>query len=161
MIRPLVVALREVRTYLQDRADLAFSLLLPIAIFALMYGAFGGQSLFHGTAHVVNDDQGAAYSALLLERLDKLESLDVELISSSEADSRLERADLLLVLYIPQDFSDKMASGEPSQLVLKQRGSRWSGRPDSGQSDSWRGRRDGPATSGAGSGAECSGWNRH
>ena len=122
MNRALLVALREVRTYLQDKADLAFSLLLPIAIFALMYGAFGGESMFHGTAYVVNEDRAGTYSALLLEQLGELESLDVELLSLSEADSKLERSDLLMVLYIPSDFSDKLTSGEPAQLVFKQRG---------------------------------------
>jgi len=122
MIRSLLVALREVRTYLQDKADLAFSLLLPIAVFALMYGAFGGQSLFHGTAHVVNEDQGGTYSAIFLERLDELANLDVELLSLPEADSKLERSDLLMVLYIPKGFSDRLTSGEPAQLVFKQRG---------------------------------------
>lgn len=122
MNRALIVALREVRTYLQDKADLAFSLLLPIAVFALMYGAFGGQSLFHGTAYVVNEDQGGTYSALLLERLGELDSLDVELLSLQEANSKLDRSDLLMVLYIPPGFSDKLASGEPAQLVFKQRG---------------------------------------
>ena len=122
MGRALVIALREVRTYLQDKADLAFSLLLPIAVFALMYGAFGGESLFHGTAHVVNEDRGGSYSALLLERLGELENLDVELLSLPEADSNLDRSDLLLVLYIPEGFSNKLASGKPTQLVFKQRG---------------------------------------
>ena len=122
MIRALIVALREVRTYLQDKADLAFSLFLPIAVFALIYGAFGGQSLFHGTAHVVNDDQGGTYSTLLLERLGELDNLDVELLSLPEADSKLERSDLLMVVYIPQNFSSNLTSGEPVQLVFKQRG---------------------------------------
>ena len=122
MSRSLLVALREVRTYLQDKADLAFSLLLPIAVFALMYGAFGGQSLFHGTAHVVNEDQGGTYSTLLLERLDQLENLDVTQISASDADSKLDRADLLMVIYVPEDFSAKLSSGEQTQLVFRQRG---------------------------------------
>ena len=122
MIRALIVALREVRTYLQDKADLAFSLLLPIAIFALMYGAFGGESMFHGTAYVVNEDQGGTYSALLLEQLGELESLDIELLTPQEADSKLDRSDLLMVLYIPRGFSAKLTSGEPTQLVFKQRG---------------------------------------
>jgi len=121
-IRPSLVALLQVRIYLQDKADLAFSLLLPIAIFALMYGAFGGQTLFHGTAHVVNEDQGGNYSALLIERVRHVDGLDVELHSASKADSKLDRADLLMVLYIPQGFSDKLASGEQAQLMFKQRG---------------------------------------
>jgi ABC-type Na+ efflux pump permease subunit len=122
MIRALIVTLHEVRAYVQDKGDLAFSLLLPIAVFALMYGAFGGQSLFHGTAHMVNEDPGGTYSTLLLERLGELENLDVELLSQPEADSKLERSDLLMVAYIPEGFSDKLASGEPAQLVFKLRG---------------------------------------
>jgi len=122
MIRALQVALLAVRSYLQDKGDLAFSLLLPIAIFALMYGAFGGQSMFHGTAHVVNEDEGGTYSTLLLEQLGELDILDVELLSPSEADSKLDRSDLLMVIYIAEDFSDKLTSGEQAQLVFKQRG---------------------------------------
>ena len=122
MIKPLLVALHEVRIYLRDRGDLAFSLLLPIVTFALMYGAFGGQDTFHGTAHVVNEDKGGAYSTLLLERLEENDCLDVNLLSAREADSKLDRADLLLVLYIPHGFSDALASGEQGQLMFKQRG---------------------------------------
>ena len=122
MPRALTVAFNEVRMYLQDKGDLAFSLLLPIVTFALMYGAFGGQTLFHGTAHIVNEDQGGKYSTILLERLEELDNLDVELLSSSKADTKLERSDVLMALYIPKDFSDKLTSGEPAQLVFKQRG---------------------------------------
>lgn len=122
MSRSFLVALFEVRGYLKDKADLAFSLLLPIAIFALMYGAFGGHLQFHGTANVVNDDQGGTYSTLLLERLKDTGSLDIDLLSLKEADSKLERSDLLMVIYIPQGFSDRLASGEQAQLVFKQRG---------------------------------------
>ncbi len=111
MIRSLLVALLEVRTYLRDRGDLAFSLLLPIAIFALMYGAFGGQSQFHGIAHVVDEDRGGIYSALFLQRLGELPNLEVELHTVAEAESGLERSDLLLVMYIPEGFSEKFASG--------------------------------------------------
>jgi ABC-2 type transport system permease protein len=122
MIRPLLVALKEVRVYIQDKGDLGFSLLLPIITFALIYGAFGGQSVFHGTIRVVNEDGGGTYSALLLEQLDGLDNLDVELLSRSEADIKLERSDLLMVLFIPEGFSSKLNSGEPTQLLFKQRG---------------------------------------
>jgi len=122
MNRPLIVALREVRSYLQDKADLAFSLLLPIAIFALMYLAFGGESMFHGTAYVVNENEDGTYSTLILEQLDELENLEVELLSPQKADSRLDRSDLLMVVYIPENFSDKLTSGEQAQLIFKQRG---------------------------------------
>lgn len=121
-MKSLFIALKEIRTYLQDKGDLAFSLLLPIVVFALMYGAFGGQSIFHGTAYVVNEDQGGAYSTLLLDRLGKLKNIDVTMLSPSDADARLERSDLLLVLFIPAGFSARLASGQPAELIFKQRG---------------------------------------
>ncbi len=101
MTRSLFIALREIRTYLQDKADLAFSLVLPIAIFAVMYVALSAQSLFQGTAYVVNEDQEGIYSTLFLERLDELQNLSVKLLSPVEADSKLERSDILLVVYMP------------------------------------------------------------
>ncbi|MFC1992942.1 ABC transporter permease [Chloroflexota bacterium] len=122
MIRAIIVAIREVHAYLQDRAELAFSLLLPIAIFALMYGAFGGESMFYGTAYVVNEDQRGTYSARLIERLDEMNNLDVSLLSWSEANTKLARSDVLLVVYIPEDFSAQLTSGQPAQVIFRQRG---------------------------------------
>ena len=59
MKRALFITLNEVKLYLQDKGDLAFGLLLPILTFALMYGAFGGQTLFTATASIVNEDKGS------------------------------------------------------------------------------------------------------
>ena len=122
MRRAFWVALKEVRLFLQDRGDLAFSLLLPIAVFALMYGAFGGQSLFHGIAHIVNGDPDGAYSKLLLERLDKNKNLDIEMHSAADGETKLGKSDLQLVLFIPGDFSSRLGAGEKATLVFKQRG---------------------------------------
>jgi ABC-2 type transport system permease protein len=122
MIRALVITWREVRSYLQDKGDLAFTLLLPIGIFALMYGAFGSSTLFHGTAYIVNQDPGGQYSTLLIDRLSKLDNLDVNLILDSEAQSKLQKAVLQLVTYIPPGFSRNVAQGKDTQLVFRQRG---------------------------------------
>ena len=122
MVRALLIALLQVRIYLQDKGDLGFSLLLPVVTFALMYGAFGGQTQFHATAHIVNEDPGGTYSERLIEQLDALDELDVELLSLAEADTKLERSDLLMAIIIPEGFSDGLASGEPVQLLFKQRG---------------------------------------
>ncbi len=122
MRRALWVALTEVRLFLRDRGDLAFSLLLPVAVFALMYGAFSEQSTFHGVAHIVNEDPGGRYSKLLLERLKKDENLDLEMHSASDAGRKLARSDLQMVLLIPGDFSQKLEAGRKASLVFKQRG---------------------------------------
>ena len=121
-MRPLVLALRELRSYLQDKGDLAFTLLLPIAIFTLMYGAFGGETLFHGTAYIVNQDPGGQYSTLLLERLEKQDNLDVNLLSASEAESQLQKANLQMVTFIPPEFSTNLAGGKTIHMVFRQRG---------------------------------------
>jgi ABC-2 type transport system permease protein len=119
--RAITVAFRELRSYLQDKGDLAFSLLLPIAIFALIYGAFGGSDNFHGTASIVNTDRGT-YSRQLLDQLESIDNIDVQLLTPKEADTKLQGSDLLLVMYIPEDFSSRISSGETAQLIFKQRG---------------------------------------
>jgi ABC-2 type transport system permease protein len=121
MLRALHIALNEVKLYLRDKGDLAFSLLLPILTFALIYGAFGGQLTFEGTAYVVDEDKGA-YASLFLEKLEEVEGLDIELLTPSEADTKLDRSDVLMVLYIPRGFSEALASGDKTQLVFRQRG---------------------------------------
>jgi len=122
MNKALIVTLHEIRIYLQDKADLAFSVLLPIVVFALMYFGFSGDSIFHGTAHVVNEDDNGRYSVEILERLNELENVDVELYTRDAADIRLERSDLLVVFYIPGDFSEKLSAGEPAEIIVRQRG---------------------------------------
>ena len=72
-------------TYLQDKADLAFSLLLPIVTFALIYGAFGGSGLFHGTAYIVNEDTNGVYAQQLLDNIKKQDSLTVQMLSRADA----------------------------------------------------------------------------
>jgi ABC-2 type transport system permease protein len=119
--RSITVAFRELRSYLQDKGDLAFSLLLPIAIFALIYSAFGGQDEFHGTASIVNEDAGV-YSQRLLDQLETIDGVVVQLLTREEADTKLEGSDLLFVVYIPEDFSNRMSSGESTQLLFRQRG---------------------------------------
>ncbi len=121
MKRAFFIAFNEVKLYLQDRGDLAFSLLLPIITFALLYGAFGGQTMFEGTAYIVDEDKGT-YSSVLLEQLGEVEGLEVELLTPSEAETKLERSDILLVLYIPEDFTEALVSGDKAELVFRQRG---------------------------------------
>ncbi len=121
MKRALFITLNEVRLYLQDKGDLAFSLLLPIVTFALMYGAFGGQTLFQATARVVDEDQ-SVYATLLIKQLDEVKGISIEKLALQEANSKLEKSDLTLVLYIPAGFSDTLASGGKAELTFMQRG---------------------------------------
>jgi ABC-2 type transport system permease protein len=122
MKKALFIALKEIRDFLQDKGDLSFSLLLPIIIFGLMYGAFGGQTQFNGTAYIVNEDSGK-YSTMLVERMGKFQGLSTQFLSAAEADRKLSRSDILMVIVIPSGFSDKLTANQPAQLIFKQRGS--------------------------------------
>jgi len=121
MKKALVIALREIKSYLQDSGDLAFSLLLPVITFALIYGAFGGQNLFHGTAYIVNEDRGA-YSQTLIADIKSNKSLDVRILSARDADAKLGRSDITMVMFIPAGFSSNLEAGKPAQVTFKQRG---------------------------------------
>jgi len=100
-MRAIYIALNEVRLYLRDKGDLAFSLLLPIVTVALVYAAFGGETRFEGDAYVVDEDNGL-YSNILIDQLEAVDGVDVELLTASEADAKLDNSDVLLVLFIPK-----------------------------------------------------------
>ena len=122
MKNALIVAMREVRSYLQDKADLSFALLLPIVTFALIYGAFGGQGLFHGTAYVVNEDPNGVYARQLLDNIKKQDSLTLKTLSLADAQKNMNRTNLDMVFVIPPDFSASLAAGQPAQLTILERG---------------------------------------
>jgi ABC-type multidrug transport system permease subunit len=96
-------------------------LLLPVLTFALMYGAFGGSTLFKATASIVDEDYGV-YSQQLIQQVDDIDGISVDVMSAADADAKLERSDLLLALFIPSGFSDTLASGGKAELLFKQRG---------------------------------------
>jgi ABC-2 type transport system permease protein len=122
MNKSLIIMVKEVRDFLLDKGDLSFSLLLPVLIFALMYGAFGGSNQFNGTAYVVNNDLNGQYSTMLLQRLHNYPGLTIQQLSAADADSQLSRSAILMAVFIPPDFSSKLSSNQPAQLIFKQRG---------------------------------------
>jgi ABC-2 type transport system permease protein len=122
MNKAWLVARKEIKAFLTDRADLAYSLLLPIAIFVLLYGAFGGHSSFLGTAYVVNDDAGGEYARLLIEKLGDYKNLEVKVFASAEARKKLDRSDLTMIIVIPAGFTEDLVSGKKATLVFRQRG---------------------------------------
>jgi ABC-2 type transport system permease protein len=121
MLRPLLIASIELKRYFSDKAEMAFSIALPIVMFALMYGAFGGEPSVSITAHVVNLDDGPV-SGELLQRLEAVEGVTVELHDSAEADSALDRSAILTAFVIPEGFSSDLRDGRPARIAMKRRG---------------------------------------
>ena len=122
MLRPIFILWLEAKRYLTDRGDLAFSLALPIVLFALFYGAFGGEVTFRGTAHVVDLDRGPLAQELVT-RLESVDELKVDMLTEEEADRDLDRSRIVTAFVIPAGFSEGLRSGEPVSLTWKRRGS--------------------------------------
>ena len=121
MTRPVYIALLELKLFVNNRAELAFSVALPVLLFALMYGALSSESDVFTPASVVDLD-GGAQARELVERLDSLAEVEVEERSESSADDALDRSAILFVVVIPEGFSAAMEAGEPTPLVFRQRG---------------------------------------
>ncbi len=121
MLRPFFIALFELRRYLTNRGELAFNIALPIALFALMYGAFGGDESFHAIVDVVDLD-GGVKSRDLIERLDALDEITVRERSLEEVDDALERSAILFAFVIREGFTEKVEFPYPTSIIFKRRG---------------------------------------
>ena len=121
MARPFLLALLEVKRFLADRGALAFSIALPILLFALMLGAFGGGASFNATAHVADLDGGGA-ARELIERIEEVDGLDVRLYTESGLDDALDRSTVLTGFVIPTGFTAALESGVPAAIQVKRRG---------------------------------------
>ncbi len=121
MLRPLHIALLEVKRYVVSSQELAFSVALPIVLFALMYGAFGGEESFHATAHIVDLDRGV-HARTLIERLDDLDEITVRERTLEDANNALDRSAILTAVVIPDGFSAGLEGGEPVAITFRKRG---------------------------------------
>ncbi len=121
MLLPLHIALIELKRYFVNRGELGFSLALPVVLFALMYGAFGGEESFHATAHVINLDRGT-HSRALIDRLDAMEELTVRERTLEDADRALDRSAILTAVVIPSGFSAALESGDTAAITFRKRG---------------------------------------
>jgi ABC-2 type transport system permease protein len=119
--RPLLIGIREVRSFLSDLGALAFALALPLVMVGLMLAAFGGEISFTGTAYVVNQDNGP-HAERLVNGLRAIDGLTVELIDQDRASDRIDRSAILMYTLIPAGFSDALEAGEPADVVQYQRG---------------------------------------
>ena len=121
MLRPLHIALLELKLFLNNRAELAFSIALPVLLFALMYGALSSDSEVFTPASVVDLD-GGIHARELVARLDSLPEIEVEERTEADASAALDRSSILFAVIIPDGFSAALEAGEPAPLVFRQRG---------------------------------------
>lgn len=122
MARPFLLALLEVKRFLADRGALAFSIALPIMLFALMVGVFGGEASFNDTAHIADLDGGDGARGLI-ERIEQVDGLNVRRYTESELDDALGRSAILTGFVIPAGFTAALENGTPAVVRVKRRGS--------------------------------------
>lgn len=120
-VRPLLIGLREVRSFLADPGALLFAFALPLVLVALMLAAFGGQLSFSGTAWVVDHDAGPQ-AERFVATLESIEGLTVNVIDADDAESRINRSAILMYTELPAGFSDAIAAGQPVEVIQYQRG---------------------------------------
>ena len=118
---PLHIALLELKMYLLNRAELAFSLALPMALFALMYFSFADDAAFSADAHVVDRD-GGSHAREFVRRLDALDEIDVRERTMREVESELARSAITMAVTIPPGFSAAIDAGETATLTFMRRG---------------------------------------
>jgi ABC-2 type transport system permease protein len=119
--RPILIGVREVKSFLADAGALAFALALPLVMVALMLAAFGGETTFSGTAYIVDRDNGPQ-AQRLIEELRSIDGLSVSVLSASEAEDRIERSAILMYTEIPAGFSVAIEAGGDVDLIQYQRG---------------------------------------
>ena len=112
----------EVKRYFRDPGALGLSLALPIALLALMLGAFGSDPSFHGRATVVDLDKSPG-SARLIDLISAVPGLDVEMLEEERAARLLDRSARLLVTVIHEGYGEEVARGGSAPLLeFRQRG---------------------------------------
>jgi len=121
-VRPILIAFVELKRYVRDPGQLAFSILLPVALVAVMVGAFGGGTSFRGTATIVDLGPSEA-SQELRNRIEAVEGVSLELVDEAKADRWLEGSARLLVTVIPADFGARLDDPDsPPALDFRLRG---------------------------------------
>ena len=113
----------EVKRYFRDPGALGLSLALPIALLALMLGAFGSDPSFNGKASIVDLDE-TLESARLIELISAVPGLNVEMLEEERAARLLDRSARLLVTVIHEGYGEEVARGGSAPLLeFSQRGS--------------------------------------
>lgn len=121
MLLPFHVAVLETKRFIANRGDLAFSIALPILLFALMQGIVSGDVSFSGTAHIVDLDD-SELSNRLIEVVGSIDGVEVEEYTEEGLADAIDRAAVLTGIVIPSGFEASLRAGEPASLILRKRG---------------------------------------
>jgi ABC-2 type transport system permease protein len=118
MNRISAIVTKELRLFASDKQQLFFGLLMPLAIIAMMVGAFGGGQPLNITGYVLDLDN-TAQSAALIDGLDGIVGINLRVLDATEAAARLERSDIASYLVIPEGFAQGIAAGDVNLMVQR------------------------------------------
>ncbi|MXX65749.1 MAG: ABC transporter permease [Chloroflexi bacterium] len=116
LLAPLDLGITEIKRYVRDRQALLLSLALPVALLAVMVGAFGGSGDFSATASIVDLDSSPE-SEELIRTIEDWPGLTVELLEEDRARQLLEGSQRLLVTHIQPGYGQSLASGLSAPAV--------------------------------------------
>ncbi len=118
------IASKDLQVFVKDRGAVFFLFLLPF-VFILGF-SFIGQGIELGGGgedlvplDVVNNDPGGQASRDFLAALEDTHKVEILLGEQAEVDEALRDSSKKFALFIPADFSAKLASGEQATLVFK------------------------------------------
>lgn len=112
----LDLGLVELKRYVRDRQALLLSLALPIALLAVMVGAFGGGTEFSATASIVDLDRSPG-SEELVRLVEAQPGLTAELLEPERATQLLDGSQRLLVTHIQPGYGQSLAAGGAAPAI--------------------------------------------
>ena len=116
LLAPLDLGFTEIKRYVRDRQALLLSLALPVALLAVMVGAFGGGGDFSATASIVDLDRSPE-SEELIRTIEDWPGLAVELLEEDRARQLLEDSQRLLVTQVQPGYGQSLVTGQSAPAV--------------------------------------------
>ena len=113
---PIDLGLVEFKRYRRDVQALVLSLALPVALIAVMVGAFGGSGEFSATASIVDLDQSER-SGELIQRIADRPGMSVELLEPGRAAQLLEDSQRLLVTFIAPGYGQWLGDTQTRSVI--------------------------------------------
>jgi ABC-2 type transport system permease protein len=112
----LTIALKDLRLIARDRAALAFTILVPVAVVTIVAATLGGRTAGTIVLPVVNEDRGPV-AEVLLEAL--REHVEVVEVGREAGEAMVGRDnDAAAVLVLPERLSKRYLANRPTDLLL-------------------------------------------
>ncbi len=118
---------KEIKLFFNDKRAMMLSFLLPIALitlFAMAFGAIGGDEESSPIYLVVVDEDQSAFSKNFISTLDTTKSLSIEKMNFEDAQKEVKKGDAAALLVFHKGIEDSMHNGNALPIELQYDASR-------------------------------------